>query len=217
MSTPMGATTELAGFVHTFVPASGDARTLLLLHGTGGNEHDLVPLGQALAPGAGLLSPRGQILENGMPRFFRRLANGVFDMDDLVDRTHRLADFVVAARERYGLTGGQMTAVGFSNGANVAASMLLLRPEILSAALLLRAMVPLEPDELPDLSGVPVLIAGGRTDTMIPQDQTERLAALLSRAKANVTVHWSPAGHGLDGSDLEAGRAWLASAAAAPA
>lgn len=208
MSTPADAPTELAGFTHVFASGRGDSRTLLLLHGTGGDEHDLIPLGQALAPGAGLLSPRGQILENGMSRFFRRRADGVFDTDDLIDRTHRLADFVIAARERHGL-GDSMTAIGFSNGANVAASMLLLRPEVLTGAVLLRAMVPLEPSELPDLSGVPVLIAGGRADTMIPPHHTERLAEMLSAAHAQVTVHWSSAGHGLDAADLDAARAWV--------
>ena len=148
-------------------------------------------------------------------RALRRLAEGVFDLEDLHRRTGELGDFLESAAAEYDFSTSSLFALGYSNGANVAASMLLLRPEILSAALLLRAMVPLEPDELPDLSGVPVLIAGGRTDTMIPQDQTERLAALLSRAKANVTVHWSAAGHGLDGSDLEAGRTWLASDGAA--
>ena len=208
MSTPTDAPSELAGFTHLFTPGPSAAPTLLLLHGTGGDERDLIPLGQTLAPGASLLSPRGQVLENGMPRYFRRLADGVFDTDDLIDRTHRLADFVVSARERYGL-GDSMTAIGFSNGANVAASMLLLRPEVLSGAVLLRAMVPLEPTDLPDLSGVPVLIAGGRADTMIPEHQTERLAQMLTAAHALVTVHWSPAGHGLDAADLDAARAWV--------
>jgi len=198
------------GLAHRFVPAEGDERGLLLLHGTGGDENDLIPLGQALAPGAALLSPRGAVLEHGMPRFFRRLAEGVFDLDDLVARTHELADFVAAASAAYHLTPGKLIAVGFSNGANIAASTLLLRPEALGAAVLLRATLPIEPETLPDLSGVPVLIASGRTDPMVRPEQPERLATLLARAGADVTVRWSPGGHGLDQGDIEAARRWFA-------
>src|SRR5216117_1575888 len=138
-------------FIHEFVPGSLN-RTLLLLHGTGGNERDLIPLGHELDPNAALLSPRGKILENGMPRFFRRLAEGVFDLDDLKQRTNELADFVAGAAEHYKLAADQVVAVGYSNGANMAVSMLLLKPEVLSAAILFRAMVPLVPEDLPDLS-----------------------------------------------------------------
>src|SRR5207245_6146183 len=137
--------------IHEFVSGSSE-RTLLLLHGTGGNEHDLIPIGGELDPTATLLSPRGQVLENGMPRYFRRLAEGVFDLDDLKKRTHELADFVASAASHYKIDIEKLVAVGYSNGANIAASMLLLRPEILPAAILFRAMVPLEPDNLPDLS-----------------------------------------------------------------
>jgi predicted esterase len=198
------------GLVHRFVPGDGDGPALLLLHGTGGDEDDLIPLGQTLVPGAALLSPRGAVLERGMPRFFRRLAEGVFDLDDLVVRTHQLADFVTAANGAYHLTPGRLVAVGFSNGANIAASTLLLRPEVLGAAALLRPMVPFEPDALPDLTGVPVLIASGRTDPVVTPEQSDRLAALLAAAGADVTVHWSPGGHGLDQGDLEALRMWFA-------
>src|ERR1700719_2478432 len=133
-------------FIHEFVPGNSD-RTLLLLHGTGGNERDLIPLGQELDPNASLLSPRGKVLENGMPRFFRRLAEGVFDLEDLKKRTQELADFVVSAAEHYKIDNKQIVAVGYSNGANIAASMLLLRPEVLPAAILFRAMVPLIPEQ----------------------------------------------------------------------
>src|SRR5437868_10373853 len=129
-------------FIHEFAPGSS-ARTLLLLHGTGGNERDLIPLGHDLDPNASLLSPRGKVLENGMPRFFRRLAEGIFDLEDLQKRTHELADFVTSAAEHYKIDTQKIVAVGYSNGANIAASMLLLRPEVLSAAILFRAMVPL--------------------------------------------------------------------------
>jgi phospholipase/carboxylesterase len=137
-------------FIHEFLPGSSE-RTLLLLHGTGGNERDLIPLGRELGPNASLLSPRGKVLENGMPRFFRRLAEGVFDLEDLKRRTYELADFVIAAAERYNIERQNIAAVGYSNGANIAASMLILRPEILSGAILFRAMVPLLPDVEPDL------------------------------------------------------------------
>jgi predicted esterase len=206
----MPATHPELGLVHRFVPGDGDGRALLLLHGTGGDENDLIPLGQALAPGAALLSPRGAVLEHGMPRFFRRLAEGVFDLDDLVARTHQLADFVAAASAAYHLTPGTLIAVGFSNGANIAASTLLLRPDVLGGAVLLRAMVPLEPDTLPDLAGVPVLIAPGRTDPMVRPEQSERLAALLAKAGADVSVRWSAGGHGLEQGDIEAAHRWLA-------
>src|SRR5438045_8617199 len=142
-------------FIHEFVPGTSD-RTLLLLHGTGGNEHDLIPLGRELDPNAALLSPRGKILENGMPRFFRRLAEGVFDLDDLKLRTNELADFVAGAVRHYKLAADHVVGVGYSNGSNIAASMLLLRPEIMHQAILFRAMVPLIPETLPDLSSVPV-------------------------------------------------------------
>src|SRR5438046_5166266 len=142
-------------FIHEFVPGTSH-RTLLLLHGTGGNEHDLIPLGRELDPNAALLSPRGEILENGMPRFFRRLAEGVFDLDDLKQRTNELADFVAVAVRQYRLAADRVVAVGYSNGANIATSMLLLRPEILRAAILFRAMVPSVPATLPDLSSAVV-------------------------------------------------------------
>ncbi len=142
------------GFAHRFVPGTRiGAPVVLLLHGTGGNEDDLLELGAALAPGAPLLSPRGKVLENGMPRFFRRLAEGVFDLDDLRFRANELADFVRDATHAYGVDQTPPVAAGFSNGANIAAAMLLLRPETLSGALLLRPMVPLVPDPLPDLAG----------------------------------------------------------------
>src|SRR5712671_8177926 len=138
-------------FIQEFVPGTSN-RTLLLLHGTGGNERDLIALGRELDPNAALLSPRGKVLENGMPRFFRRLAEGVFDLEDLKTRTNELADFVTAAARHYKLASDHIVAVGFSNGANIAASLLLLRPEIMHGAILFRAMVPLNPENLPDLS-----------------------------------------------------------------
>lgn len=198
-------------FVHQWVPATTpDAPTLLLLHGTGGDENDLLPLGRTIAPGAALLSPRGRVLEHGMPRFFRRLAEGIFDREDLIARTHELADFVRTASAAYGFDGGRVIAAGYSNGANIAASMMLLRPEALHGAVLYRAMVPLEPEVMPDLSGRSVFAAAGRADAMIPAAETERLAALLRGAGAEVTLHWEPGGHALTASEVQASAVWLA-------
>ncbi len=195
-------------FLHEFVPGHSN-RTLLLLHGTGGNERDLIPLGRELDPDASLLSPRGKILENGMPRFFRRLAEGVFDLEDLKARTHELADFVTASVRHYKLAANHIVGVGYSNGANIAASMLLLRPEILYAAILFRAMVPLIPDKLPDLSSVRVWIGAGDQDPIIPASETRRLAELLRSAGADVTIRFAKAAHGLTSDDLTTARDWL--------
>ena len=195
-------------FIHEFVPGTSN-RTLLLLHGTGGNERDLIPFGRELDPDAALLSPRGKVLENGMPRFFRRLAEGIFDLEDLKYRTNELADFVAAAAQHYGFAADNVVAVGYSNGANIAASMLLLRPEILSAAILFRAMVPLIPDTPPNLSAVRVWIGAGMNDPIIPTSETKRLAELLRNAGTDVTMRFFQAGHELTPADVEAAREWL--------
>jgi predicted esterase/catechol 2,3-dioxygenase-like lactoylglutathione lyase family enzyme len=197
-------------FVHQFVPAQADdAPTLLLLHGTGGNEHDLLDLGRSLFPRAALLSPRGQVLENGMPRFFRRLAEGVFDVDDLRRRTHDLAAFVAEASQAYHFDPRRVIAVGYSNGANIAASLLLLRPEVLAGAVLFHAMLPLVPEQLPDLRGVPVFMGAGRVDPLIAPPQTERLAQLLREAGADVDLRWQPGGHTLSQAEAAAATTWL--------
>ena len=195
-------------FIHEFVPGISE-RTLLLLHGTGGNERDLLPLGRELDPNAALLSPRGKVLENGMPRFFRRLAEGVFDLEDLKKRTIELADFVAAAAKYYKLAADQIVAIGYSNGANIAASMLLLRPEILSAAILFRAMVPLVPEKLPDLSSVRVWIGAGNQDPIIPASEAQGLVELLRSAGADVTIRFANASHALTEADVETARHWL--------
>jgi predicted esterase len=195
-------------FIHDFVPGSS-VRTLLLLHGTGGNERDLIPLGRELDPNAALLSPRGKVLEDGMPRFFRRLAEGVFDLEDLKYRSNELADFVAAAAQHYGFSSDQLVAVGYSNGANIAASMLLLRPEIMHCAILFRAMVPLVPDKLPELSSGRVWIGAGDQDPIIPLPEVQRLVELLRRAGATVTIRFFNAGHGLTNDDVITARDWL--------
>jgi phospholipase/carboxylesterase len=206
---------DLAGFAHRFVAPEGESaspsesrRALLLLHGTGGDENDLLPLGRLLDPTAALLSPRGRVLENGMPRFFRRLREGVFDEQDVRRRARELAEFVRAARHEYDL--GPVVAVGFSNGANIAAAVLLLEPGGLEGAVLLSPMVPLEPEDLPDLAGTRVLIVSGRKDPMAPAAEAERLASLLRRAGAEVALEWHPGGHELGMSQVEAARRWLA-------
>jgi len=195
-------------FIHEFVPGTSN-RTLLLLHGTGGNERDLIPLARELDSRAALLSPRGKVLENGMPRFFRRVAEGVFDLDDLKKRTNELADFVAAAAQRYGFAANNVVAVGYSNGANIAASILLLRPEMLRGAVLFRAMVPLVPENLPDLSSVPVWIGAGSEDPIIPTSETQHLVELLRSAGADVTIRFFNAGHGLTNTEVETAGRWL--------
>jgi predicted esterase len=200
-------------FTHRFVPAQKTParRTFLLLHGTGGNENDLIPLGRDLDPNAALLSPRGKVLENGMPRFFRRLAEGVFDEEDLIQRAHELADFVGAAAARYEFDPKRVIAVGYSNGANIAAAILLLRPEVLAGAVLFRAMVPLVPSVLPNLDHAPVLLSSGQEDPIVPVENAERLATMLRDAGAEVTLRFQPSGHPLVFGDIEAAREWLKS------
>jgi len=211
---------DALGFVHRFVPASEagpGSTTLLLLHGTGGDEDDLLPLGRMLLPGAAMLSPRGNVLENGAPRFFRRIAEGVFDQEDLARRTGELAEFIAGAARTYALDQQGVVAAGFSNGANIAASLLLRQPGVLRAAVLLSPMVPFEPDALPDLSGTAVFIGAGRNDPIAPAKQTERLAELLTAAGARVTVHWEPGGHSIAKSEIEAAAKWLSTHLTTPA
>ncbi len=200
-------------FIHRSIPGSEDRSIplLLLLHGTGGNEDDLLELGRSLYPGAPLFSPRGKILENGMPRFFRRLAEGVFDEPDLILRTHELSDFVQEAMQHPALSGRRVVAVGYSNGGNIAASILLLRPELFAGAVLLRSMLPLIPAALPDLSAVRVFLSNGRLDPMIPVPSAERLAAMLREAGADVSAHWSDSGHQLGPAEIADAQRWLAS------
>ncbi len=202
-----------AGFIHAWAPGKS-TRTLLLLHGTGGTENDLLPLGRALDPEANLLSPRGRILENGMPRFFRRLAEGIFDEEDLIRRAHELADFIAQAAKKYSFDQKQLFAIGYSNGANIASALLLLRPGTLAGAALLRAMVPLVPETLPDLQGAPVLIAEGNHDPIVSLEEAHALAALLRKAGAKVTGHFEDAGHGLTAETAAAAGRWLAAHAA---
>jgi predicted esterase len=207
--------TSTEPFIHRFLGVAdvASAPTLLVLHGTGGDENDLVGLGQTLLPGANVLSPRGKVLENGMPRFFRRLAEGVFDLDDLKFRTHELANFVGLAAREHGFDPARVFAMGYSNGANVAASMLLLCPGTLAGAALLRAMVPLVPEPLPNLGHVPVLIAAGQADPIAPPSQAQALARLLQDSGADVQIVMQRAGHQLTQDDVEAAQTFFAAKA----
>jgi predicted esterase len=193
--------------IHDWIPPERPGLpTLLLLHGTGGDEKDLLPLGRTLLPGAALLSVRGNVLEHGAPRFFRRLAEGVFDIEDLRRRTLELADFLDAAAERYGFSPELLYAVGYSNGANIAGSLLLTRPSVLAGGVLYRAMVPFEPKAVPSLAGKRVLISAGTLDQMISPKGTERLAAIMREGGAEVQLDWQPAGHGLTAGDIMGGQ-----------
>ena len=198
-------------FIHRFIPAEDTscARVLLLLHGTGGNENDMVPIGRDLDPTAALLSLRGNVLENGMPRFFRRLAEGVFDEADVIRRANELADFLPKAAEQYEFDLKQLTAVGYSNGANIAAAVFLLRPGAILSAVLLRAMVPLTPEAPPDLKGTRVLICSGKCDPIIPVENAERLAAMLRDAGSDVTHRLADSGHQLVFDEIAAAKNWL--------
>jgi predicted esterase len=199
------------GFIHRFVPgAAANSPVLLLLHGTGGDENDLIPLGQELLPRAAMLSVRGKVLENGMPRFFRRLAEGVFDLEDLKRRTEEIAQFIEGARREYGLHENKIVAVGYSNGSNIAASLILRDPHHLSGAVLFRAMVPFTPDAVPDLRGMAIFLSAGKRDPIIPGENTGRLAALFESGGAEVFVHWHPGGHELGQDDLAAAKSWIA-------
>jgi phospholipase/carboxylesterase/glyoxalase family protein len=202
---------ELGGFIHRYVPAKGEGvtTTLLLLHGTGGSETDMLSLAMELLPEAAMLSARGKVLEGGNRRFFRRVAEGVFDLEDLKFRTYELANFVTTACEAYHLDPTGVVAVGYSNGANIAAGLLLLRPEVLEGAVLFRPMTPLVPKDLPDLSGVPVLISAGLHDPLVSREESGRLADLLTRATADVGLRWLPAGHELSQEDVDLAREWL--------
>ena len=207
----MTRSTNDLGFIHQFVPGAegGDGVSLLLLHGTGGDESSLIPLAGSIAPGAAVLSPRGRILENGMPRFFRRLAEGVFDQDDLRLQTAALARFIEAASRKYAIKPERIIAIGYSNGANVASSVMLTRPDLLRAAVLFRPMVPFVPQSSPDLNGVKALFSAARRDPIVSQSETGRLVEIFQTAGADVTVHWYRGGHELTEDDLDAAASWI--------
>lgn len=196
-------------FKHIFVPGDLRLPVLLLLHGTGGDERDLVELGQFVSPGSPILSVRGKVLENGMPRFFRRLSEGVFDLEDLKFRTNELADFVTKMRKEYGFESNPVIALGYSNGANIASSILLSRPDVLQGAVILRGMVPFEPTAPADLRGKKVLVLSGLADPIVPADNSKRLSAILEGSGADVSFLLKPVGHGLTQSDFSDIRNWM--------
>lgn len=194
-------------FQHVFRSGDEEKRPLLLLHGTGGNEHDLLGIAEAVAPGRPVISPRGRVLENGMPRFFRRFAEGKFDEDDVRQRASELADFVAGSTKAYGVK--VPIVLGFSNGANIAAALLASHPEVLSGAVLLRAMAPFKAMPEAALDKKSVLLLSGSVDAMIPKADTERLALWLSDSGASLTHKTWPAGHGLVQQDIAAVTAFL--------
>jgi predicted esterase len=202
-------------FIHRFVSPNSNAKeselTLLLLHGTGGNEDDLIPLGKELAPNASILSVRGKVLENGMPRFFRRLEEGVFDMEDLKIRTDELAEFIVKSSSAYMFDAESVIAVGYSNGANIAASLLLRRPEVLAGAILFRAMVPFIPTVMPDLSKKSIILLEGLYDPIVSKAEAESLLEIFSKTQSSVTLKWQNSGHNLTQEDIVAAKKWLVS------
>ena len=204
-------TTDL-GFIHRHVPAADPATadTLVVLHGTGGDENDLISIGQAIAPGAAILSPRGNVLENGAPRFFKRMAEGVFDPKEVRSRADELARFIRGAVVTYRLDPARVYALGYSNGANIASTVMLTEPGVLRGSILLRPMVVYEPTEQKDLSGAAVFISAGRMDPIVPTTSVERLVSLFEAAHAEVTLKWQLAGHSLVPSEVREAADWLA-------
>lgn len=200
------------GFIHRYVPAedSASGETLLVLHGTGGDENDLIGIGQAIAPGAAILSPRGNVLENGAPRFFRRLSEGVFDPKEVRSRAEELARFIRSAVITYRLDPERIFALGYSNGANIASTVMLTEPGVLQGSILLRPMVVYEPTEQKDLSGAAVFISAGRMDPIVPTTSVERLVSLFEAAHAEVALKWQLAGHSLVPSEVREAADWLA-------
>lgn len=200
-------------FIHRFISANSKAKksslTLLLLHGTGGTEDDLIPLGNELTPDASILSVRGKVLENGMPRFFRRLEEGVFDLEDLKMRTDELADFILKSSSIYDFDLKRLVAVGYSNGANIGASVLLRRPEVLTGAILFRAMVPFIPNVLPDLSRKSIILLEGMSDPIVSKQEAESLLKIFNKARSNVTIKWQASGHNLTQEDIDSAKKWL--------
>jgi len=211
------------GFNHVFVNSSftnnsnnkkeydyaNKKLTLVLLHGTGGNEEDLILLGKKIEPNASILSPRGKVLENGMPRFFRRLSEGVFDLEDLRIRSHELADFIQKCSVHYKFDLERTIAIGFSNGANIAVSIFFLSPELFQGAILFRAMVPFIPNSLPNLLNKRILISAGLKDPIVSKTETENLYKLFQKTNANTTLKWQPSSHNLIQEDILVAKQWM--------
>ncbi|MBS4210247.1 alpha/beta hydrolase [Bacillus sp. FJAT-50079] len=186
-----------------------NAPTLLLLHGTGGTEQDLIGIGKMISANSSILSVRGNVLESGMPRFFRRLAEGVFDEEDLIFRTEELKQFLDDSAQEYGFDRDNVVAVGYSNGANIAASMLFHFQNSLKGAILFHPMVPRRGIDLPDLTGTSVFIGAGKNDPMCPPEESEELQVLLQGAGAEVQLHWEYHGHQLTIGEVEKAAEWF--------
>jgi len=197
-------------YTHRFVPATAPGLpTILALHGTGGNEHDLIGLTQTIAPGCAIISPRGNVSERGMPRFFRRFAEGVFDLEDVQRRAGELAAFVAAAATEYQFDAKNVYAIGYSNGANIAIATMLLQPHSMRGGIFLRAQVTYKPEVLPNLAGKALFIGAGRSDQLIPANQSDELHQLLQQAGASATISWQNANHGLVQGDVEMAAGWF--------
>lgn len=195
--------------IHIFEQGKKDAPTLLLLHGTGGNEHSLLNIAKSIAPDASILSVRGDVLENGMPRFFRRLAEGVFDEEDLIYRTKQLHQFLDDSAGQYGFDRNNIIAIGYSNGANIAASLLFHHANSLKGAILFHPMVPRRGIELPSLQSVQVFIGAGKNDPLCPLEESVDLSNLLQEAGATVELHWENNGHQLSYTEIQTATEWL--------
>jgi phospholipase/carboxylesterase len=199
-----------SGYIHRFEAATNPATpTLLLLHGAGGDENSLLPLGRALAPGAALLSLRGNVLEHGMARFFRRLPEGAFDQRELELQTAALSAFLDYAAEKYAFSLEKLVAVGFSSGANMAISLMLTFPAKLAGAVVMRGMAPFVPDPPPDLQHKPVLLLSGIDDPIVGTDEVAELAKLFRSANADITLHWEKAGQILSQGDVLMAFDWM--------
>ncbi|MEL3959918.1 alpha/beta hydrolase [Lysinibacillus endophyticus] len=181
---------------------------LLLLHGTGGNEHSLLQLAEIIDPTAPVLSVRGNVLENGMPRFFKRLAEGIFDEEDLIFRTNELNTFLDEAAIKYEFNRQNIMAIGYSNGANIAASLLFYYETAIKGAILHHPMVPRRGIQLPNLAGTHVFIAAGTNDPICPQQESVELQALLEEANASVVMYWDNHGHQLTMGEVQAAKEW---------
>lgn len=202
--------TDDLGFIHRFVPGEESADTLLVLHGTGGNESDLIGIGQAIAPGAAILSPRGNVLENGAPRFFKRIAEGVFEPKEVRTRAEELARFIRAAAVTYRLDPSRIFAFGYSNGANIASTVMLIEPGAIQGSILFRPMLVYEPPDKPDLSGSSIFISAGRLDPIVPTASVEQLAEIFRSGNADVTLKWQISGHNLVPSEVREAAEWFA-------